>query len=325
MKNLFKTILLLAIVISAVFTNPVKTVETEFESDIKDVAELVHAKDKRADIPTLMESIGNFFKSKNIARNIYYNGSRNLDIYHKKNDKTKRTVVMFIYGGIWTFGEKTLYSTLGDFLYDNGYVAVIPNYAQFPFGLVDDMVYDIGCAIKWVYNNIHKYGGDNQRIILMGHSSGAHLIALTLIQSSLNYIGRLPNIYKAVLLNGPYDFDVFSDIAKQTGITPENSDLEKLAKFVLGSQNACPTDILKYFPDKSISYLGANKFNVIITGEDALVPESSAQGLLQQIRRTSDVPFSYYIMPQVGHSGLTEGLMRGDTGIQGFVLYVIAN
>jgi len=320
MKNLlFKTLLILTLILS-IFANPVK-----IEEESKDI-ELADAKGKRADVPTFIESIGNFFTSKNVARNINYDGIRYLDIYHKKNDKSKRTVVMFIYGGIWSFGEKSLYSTLGDFLYSNGYVAVIPNYAQFPFGLLNDMVYDIGKAITWVYNNIHRYGGDNQKIILLGHSSGAHLIALTLIQNSLNYTRpRLPNIYKAVLLNGPYDFDVFSKIAKETGVTPENSDLEQFAKCILGSENACPTDILKRYPDKSIPYLGTNKFNVIITGEDALVPESSAQGLLQEIRRTSDVPFSYYIMPKVGHSGLTEGLMRGDTGIQGFVLYVLAN
>jgi len=318
--KLLKTILFFTLIVSVVFSNPVK-VETEAE-DIQ----LASDKSKRFNIGTYFSSIGNFFVTKDIKRNVKYNQSRDLDIYYKKNDKNLKPVVIFIYGGTWYLGDKTFYSKLGDFLNDNGYVTVIPNYAQIPWGFVNDMIYDISSAISWIYNNIYQYGGDNQKIILLGHSSGAHLSILTLIQSSLGYTWpRLPNIYKTVLFNGPYDFDCFSDIAKKTGVVPTNSDFEKFVKTILGSENSCPTDILRRYPNKSIQSLGANKVNVIITGDDTVVPESSAQGLLQEIRRTSDVPFSYYIMPQVQHCGLTEGIMNGDTGVQGFVLYVLTN
>jgi arylformamidase len=38
---------------------------------------------------------------------------------------------------------------------------------------------DVADAVKWVYDNIGMYGGDRDKIVIMGHSAGAHLVALT--------------------------------------------------------------------------------------------------------------------------------------------------
>lgn len=33
--------------------------------------------------------------------------------------------------------------------------------------------------MKWIYENISNYGGDKNKIVLLGHSAGAHLVSLT--------------------------------------------------------------------------------------------------------------------------------------------------
>ncbi|OUM56936.1 hypothetical protein PIROE2DRAFT_18242 [Piromyces sp. E2] len=194
------------------------------------------------------------------------------------------------------------------------------------------MVYDISNAINWVYHNIHKYNGDNQHMILLGHSSGAHLSALTLIKHSLGLKGYgtysiskpLPTFKRAVLLNGPFDFDVFSDISKNTGKVPESSSFEAFASAILGSKLSCPTDILKSYGDKSISFLGAERFNIIHSTYDSVVPLASSSGLHDQIQRTTNTPSFVYVVEGFQHCGITEGVMNGNEYAQAVLRRVLS-
>jgi len=276
------------------------------------------------------DSIGNYIFSESIKRNVKYNSSKALDIYYlnKNSNSTendlnisKRPVVIYLYGGIWFLGEKSLYTKLGDFINDNGYITVIPNYAQFPYGTVDDMLYDISDAINWVYNNIHEYGGDNQNIILIGHSSGAHLTALGLIKSSLGLLSdksqKFPPIKKAILLAGPYDFDIYTK-------KEENSNFETFAQFLLGNKQSCPTDILKEYPDKSISNFGVDHIIIVQINNDEFVPAASSPGLLEQIKRTSDSSVELYLADGFNHCGITEGTMEGNEKAQTVLLSLLS-
>lgn len=55
------------------------------------------------------------------------------------------------------------------------------------------MVSDVKACINWTCNNVRRYGGDPDRIHLMGHGSGAHLAALTVVHDSALAAGVLPN------------------------------------------------------------------------------------------------------------------------------------
>eukprot|EP00833_Pecoramyces_ruminatium_P010509 jgi/Orpsp1_1/1184541/evm.model.c7180000089955.1 len=275
------------------------------------------------DVNTYIDSVDHFVHSKDIKKNVYYNGLKKLDVYYDKSSKAKKPVVIYIIGSLMYLSEKSLYSNLGEYLRDNDFVGVIPNYVQFPFGTINDMIDDISTCIHWVYKNIDKYGGDKDNIIILGHSSGAHLAALTLFESALGLedksgfsVGKLPKIQKAVLLNGVYDFDVFSKSTKKTGNISENSKFEGFIKAVLSSDISCPTDILKDYKAKSIKNLGANSFVIIHTQNDLNVPIVTANDLMNQIKRTSDIPAMVYNVPYYSHTGLTENVMKGDAKAQ---------
>jgi acetyl esterase/lipase len=67
---------------------------------------------------------------------------------------------------------------------------------------------DAALAVRWVRDNIARYGGDPDRIFLAGHSAGAHIVALlTLDNRYLEHVGLNRNIIRATAgLSGPYDF-----------------------------------------------------------------------------------------------------------------------
>jgi acetyl esterase/lipase len=102
-----------------------------------------------------------------------------LDIHHLKNDNNKlRPVIIFIHGGGWTSEDKsnTRFSSLK--WIKNGYTVVSINYRLAPKMQHPAQIQDCAMALKWVIDNIENYGGNPSEIAIIGHSAGAHLVAL---------------------------------------------------------------------------------------------------------------------------------------------------
>jgi acetyl esterase/lipase len=109
---------------------------------------------------------------------------QSLDVFHHPNPNPTKTpipVVVFVHGGAWSHGSRVLYRTLGRRVRDEGYVSVVVGYRRYPVGTAIDQSDDVGAALEWVVNNIGNYGGDSGSVILIGHSSGAHISTLHLL------------------------------------------------------------------------------------------------------------------------------------------------
>jgi acetyl esterase/lipase len=120
-----------------------------------------------------------------------------------------RTVVMFLYGGSWRGGKRETYKFVGEALTSKGYVAVIADYRVYPEAVYPSFVEDGAAALKWTIENVQRYGGNKDRIVLMGHSAGAHIAALLALDPQFVQRAGLPaNTIKGVVgLAGPYSFD----------------------------------------------------------------------------------------------------------------------
>ena len=100
-----------------------------------------------------------------------------LDIYSPTGDNN-HPVMIFIHGGSFTTGDKrdAMKNKVQAFG-RSGYVLVSINYRLAFASKSPDQIQDVARAIGWVHANIERYGGDPDRIYVMGHSSGAHLAA----------------------------------------------------------------------------------------------------------------------------------------------------
>ncbi|CAL1546518.1 unnamed protein product [Lymnaea stagnalis] len=108
-----------------------------------------------------------------------------LDVYlpGDRDPSSNLPVLIFVYGGSWSSGDKSSYGLLCSNIVDHTKsVAVCPNYSTYPKGYVDDMIQDIVDCIGWVIDNIQEYGGDKNKIILLGHSAGAHLSVMAILE-----------------------------------------------------------------------------------------------------------------------------------------------
>jgi acetyl esterase/lipase len=119
-----------------------------------------------------------------------------------------RAVVLFWHGGRWRFGDKADYRFVGAALAESGYVAVVANYRHYPQVKMPGFMDDAAQAALWAAAHAHEFGGDPNRLYLMGHSAGAHLAVLvTLDTSYFAATGQpVPHIAGVIGLSGPYDF-----------------------------------------------------------------------------------------------------------------------
>ncbi|HET6883644.1 MAG TPA: alpha/beta hydrolase, partial [Pirellulales bacterium] len=100
-----------------------------------------------------------------------------LDVYAPKGAKDL-PVVFWIHGGGWQTGDKGSVKTKPQAFADKGFVFVSTNYRLLPNVDMETIVRDVAKSVRWVHEHISKYGGDPNRLLVMGHSAGAQLAAL---------------------------------------------------------------------------------------------------------------------------------------------------
>ncbi|MEJ7591761.1 MAG: alpha/beta hydrolase [Planctomycetaceae bacterium] len=103
-----------------------------------------------------------------------------LDVYAPPEAKNL-PVVFWIHGGGWQEGDKTSVQLKPKAFVDKGFVFVSTNYRLLPDVEMETIFRDIAKSMHWVHDHIAEYGGDPNRILVMGHSAGAQLAALICI------------------------------------------------------------------------------------------------------------------------------------------------
>lgn len=117
-------------------------------------------------------------------------GPAKLDIYATDSAKG-RPVVFFIHGGAWRIGNRNNVNAKPGFLLANGFLFVSIDYRMLPEADVATQAGDVEKAYAYVRANIAGYGGDPDRIAVMGHSAGCHLAALTGLRGGLPGVAAL--------------------------------------------------------------------------------------------------------------------------------------
>ncbi len=90
-------------------------------------------------------------------------------------------IMIIVHGGGWAAGDKAGFINVANFFKNNGYAVVNINYR-----LSGDPGYpghpaipqDVACAIAWTKLNANLINGDSSKVIMYGHSAGAHLCML---------------------------------------------------------------------------------------------------------------------------------------------------
>ena len=128
-----------------------------------------------------------------------------LDVF--PSDRPGAPVVVFIHGGYWRSLDKSDHSFLAPAFKNQGACVVIPNYALCPAVTVPQITLQLVRALAWTWRHIRQYGGDPNRITVIGHSAGGHLAAMLLNCLWPLHAPDLPSdlVKGALSISGLYD------------------------------------------------------------------------------------------------------------------------
>lgn len=107
---------------------------------------------------------------------------QSLNVYRSDSEAKSQPlpVLIWVHGGGWRNGDKDNRAgiNLCQTWAKAGVVVVGLDYRLTPAVVHPAHIEDVAAGIAWVHSNIAKHGGDPQRVFLLGHSAGAHLVAL---------------------------------------------------------------------------------------------------------------------------------------------------
>ena len=128
------------------------------------------------------------------------------------NGSGKSPLLVFVHGGGWSIGDKRMGAgQKGQHFLGQGWAFASTNYRLVPQATVEQQAADIASAVAWLRQ---QPGVDPNRIVLMGHSAGAHLAALVSTDPTYLRAAGVPMdaIRGVVLLDGA-GYDVGEQMA----------------------------------------------------------------------------------------------------------------
>ena len=219
-------------------------------------------------------------------------------------------VLIYIHGGAMFRGDKRNVGANPEFFCGRGWVLVSINYRLSPAVKHPAHVEDAAAAVSWVVRNVERYGGDPERIALIGHSAGALIAALLVTDErrlAVHGLG-LEALDSVVLLEGQeYDLEARLEWARKTmpdrladpyskfGDTPEAWRDATVVRHVAPG---------KGIPPMLLVACGV-QFQFYAPGEESTK-------MLTALWRAR-VPAEYFLAEDKDHGGVNDDLTSGDT------------
>lgn len=102
------------------------------------------------------------------------------DVYLPQTPQQAPLLVM-VHGGAWRHGDKAMRPVVQHKVarwVPRGAVVVSINYPMLPQAMAFEQAQAVARAIAAIQRRAGEWGADSEQVILMGHSAGAHLVAL---------------------------------------------------------------------------------------------------------------------------------------------------
>jgi acetyl esterase/lipase len=147
--------------------------------------------------------------SRRVAAGLRYGPSgrtQAVDFYAPRRGQGPWPVVVFLYGGAWSEGDRRDFAFAGRWLAALGYLVAVPDYRHLPDVEYPEFLEDCAAAVRLAMEVAPAYGGNPERLALIGHSAGAYNAVMLALATRYGLQGRIAAV---VGLSGPYDFYPF--------------------------------------------------------------------------------------------------------------------
>lgn len=113
-------------------------------------------------------------------------------------------VLFMVHGGAWRIGDKQNRSVVKSKVerwVKQGWIFVSINYRMLPKTDPYRQAGDVAKALAYVQAHSAEWGGDPSKLIVMGHSAGAHLVSLVLTDTTLYDAEAMKQLQGGILLD----------------------------------------------------------------------------------------------------------------------------
>ena len=204
---------------------------------------------------------------------------------------------VYVHGGYWQRGDKSLYSFITTPFLDAGVDVAIVGYPLCPDVSMTAIVASLRRAIVWLYHNAGELGINPDRLNLSGHSAGGHLTAMALCTDWPAEAEDLPaDLLKTVIpFSGLYDLEPLLPTTISDALQLQPEEIESLSPMRQTPRHDAPL----------LTILGGTETSEFFRQTDALHAAWTAQ--LTRMDR--------HVEPDVDHIDLIERLAKPDSQI----------
>lgn len=228
-----------------------------------------------------------------------------LDIYYPKSGTGPFPVVMWIHGGGWVSGDKTV-SPAEDVI-KRGWAAVSINYRLAYDGFYPIQIQDCKAAVRFLKTHAKEYNLDPDKIAVWGESSGGHLAALIATTGGVNELEMpqqdtsIPSTVNAVVnWNGPANFATLESQARLPKQKFLVSDQGQIVSFFGGRISRRPRQVALASP---VNWASADDCQMLIVHgqKDEVVPTEQSVELYESLKKVG-VPVKLELLPEGTHN-----------------------
>ena len=204
---------------------------------------------------------------------------------------------IYLHGGYWQRGDKSLYSFIAAPFLDAGVDVAIVGYPLCPQVSMTALVSKVKQSIGWLYHNAQQLGINRERINLSGHSAGGHLTAMAVCCDWPEFDKKLPRdlLKTAIPFSGLYQLAPLLQTSISDALNLTSTEVSKLSPVSLQPATQIPL----------LTIVGGAETGEFFRQTDLLI--ESWSDLLGQIDR--------HVEPDVDHIDLIDRLASPDSRI----------
>ena len=233
-----------------------------------------------------------------------------LDVYSPEGAKDL-PVVFWIHGGGWQSGDKTSVKAKPAWFNKQGFVFVSINHRLLPEVTMEALTSDVAKAFGWVRKNIAEYGGDPDRILVGGHSSGAQLAALLCTDD--RHLKAEGAGFDCLIGCLPVDGDTY-DIPAIIEVAETRRSVHHQPQATFGHREKLGKDPAKHLDFSAVTHVApGKKIPPFIILFNAAHPDNSAQAVrFGAVLKEAQIPVTLHAGKDTDHSKI-----NNDIGLPG--------
>ncbi|HBU96850.1 alpha/beta hydrolase [Thalassospira lucentensis] len=178
-------------------------------------------------------------------------------------------VHIFFHGGYWRSQDKKDYAFVARDLVAAGFTVICANYDLCPDVTVADITQQAVRCVKYVYQHVGEFNGDQDRISISGHSAGGQIVARLASCDWEDILGD-PNPFCAVVpISGVFDLEPVRHTTMNEDIRLDEASAADNSPML----DAVPVDV------KMMAIVGGNESPEFVRQSDAYAAYCRRSGL----------------------------------------------